>query len=71
MVLMRVQYGRECFCGNAAPSSAKKVAAAQCSMACSGDGAQKCGAGDRIQVYQRAPAKRAQHRRRRLASSTH
>ncbi|EJD47485.1 WSC-domain-containing protein [Auricularia subglabra TFB-10046 SS5] len=68
--LAGVEYGKECYCGNALASSAKKVDAGQCNMACSGDSKQKCGAGNRIQMFQRATNKRDAHARRR-SSATH
>ncbi|KZV98398.1 WSC-domain-containing protein [Exidia glandulosa HHB12029] len=68
--LAGVEYGQECYCGNSLVNGAAKVDAAQCSMACKGDGKQKCGAADRIQVFQRTTAKR-EHRRRRLALEAH
>ena len=46
-----VQFSKECFCGNNAP---KKFAskASECNMDCSGDKSQKCGGGNRMNVYQ-------------------
>ena len=46
-----VQYSKECYCGNYLP---KKIARKQseCNMACSGDRSQKCGGGNRMNVYQ-------------------
>ena len=48
-----VEYSRECFCGNDCP---KKIAPRQtdCNMGCSGDKSQKCGGGNRINVYKSA-----------------
>ena len=45
-----VQYAKECYCGNNAP---KKVAPKEtdCNMDCSGDKSQKCGGGNRMNVY--------------------
>ena len=48
-----VEYSKECFCGNDIP---KKVAPRQsdCNMDCSGDRSQKCGGGNRLNVYHSA-----------------
>ena len=45
-----VQYSKECYCGNYLP---KKIARRQseCNMGCSGDRSQKCGGGNRMNVY--------------------
>ena len=45
-----VQYSKECFCGNNLP---RKIAPKQsdCNMDCSGDKFQKCGGGNRMNVY--------------------
>ncbi|KAG2165383.1 hypothetical protein JADG_005122 [Aureobasidium aubasidani] len=43
------EYGSECWCANAAPTSSTK--ATDCNMACSGDKTQTCGAGNRLSVY--------------------
>ncbi|BFZ56810.1 hypothetical protein PYCC9005_003858 [Savitreella phatthalungensis] len=45
-----IEYGGECYCSNAAPTSTKNDAS-QCSMPCNDDFTQLCGAGDRLQVY--------------------
>lgn len=44
-----VEYGRECWCGDAEPST--KADRAECSFACPGDASKTCGAGDRLDVY--------------------
>ena len=46
-----VEYSKECFCGNDLPA---KIAPKQsdCNMDCSGDKTQKCGGGNRLNVYQ-------------------
>ncbi|KAE8454316.1 hypothetical protein EG329_005241 [Mollisiaceae sp. DMI_Dod_QoI] len=47
-----VEYGRECYCGN--KLSAGSVAApnqADCSFQCPGNGAEYCGAGNRLELY--------------------
>ena len=48
-----VEYSKECFCGNNIP---KKAAPRQsdCNMDCSGDRSQKCGGGNRLNVYHSA-----------------
>ncbi|KAK8172020.1 WSC domain-containing protein [Phyllosticta citrichinensis] len=42
------QYSSECWCGNTLPAT--NTSLSDCSMTCSGDSAQKCGAGYRISV---------------------
>ena len=44
-----VEYAKECFCGNKLPKSQRLIA--ECNMDCSGDKSQKCGGGNRINVY--------------------
>ncbi|KAK0655609.1 WSC domain-containing protein [Cercophora newfieldiana] len=44
-----VEYGRECWCGNTAPSVS--VPESQCSFPCAGDSKTVCGAGHRINVW--------------------
>ena len=48
-----VEYSKECFCGNNLP---RKIAPKQsdCNMDCSGDKSNKCGGGNRLNVYQSA-----------------
>jgi hypothetical protein len=46
-----VEFGKECFCGNAITPGAD-LAEGDCTMACTGDAAQTCGAGDRLNIYQ-------------------
>lgn len=44
------EYGRECFCGNTiAPNTLAAVEG--CTMPCSGDASQICGAGDHLNIY--------------------
>ncbi|KAI0205412.1 heme peroxidase [Astrocystis sublimbata] len=45
------EYGRECYCGNTINVSSKKVELDQCSMVCSGDATEYCGAGNRLELY--------------------
>jgi hypothetical protein len=44
-----LEYGSECYCGNDVPTI--PAPASECSMTCSGDSSQLCGAGDRLTVY--------------------
>jgi hypothetical protein len=44
-----LEYGSECWCGNSL--SASPVGEEECSMACSGNGAETCGAGNRLSLY--------------------
>lgn len=58
--LAGVEYGKECYCANkitvsSSPSTGQPAAAGDCSMACSGDSSQTCGAGNRIAIYSYAP----------------
>ncbi|PMD40623.1 WSC-domain-containing protein [Hyaloscypha variabilis F] len=47
-----VEYGRECYCGNAlGAGSTKAPNQADCSFTCPGDGNEYCGAGNRLQLY--------------------
>jgi hypothetical protein len=46
-----VEAGVLCFCGSYLDPSALKTSDAQCSVPCSGDPRQICGAGDRITIY--------------------
>jgi hypothetical protein len=46
-----VEYGTECFCGNTVAATASKAPLSDCSFTCPGDSSQKCGAGDRINLF--------------------
>ncbi|KAL0937964.1 LysM domain-containing protein [Colletotrichum truncatum] len=46
-----VEFGRECWCGNNLGIGAVTAAAGECSMACAGNAAEKCGAANRLNVY--------------------
>ncbi|KAM0543619.1 hypothetical protein ACHAPJ_012206 [Fusarium lateritium] len=46
-----LEYAEECYCGNALNNAASKTTESDCSMACSGDSSQKCGAGNRLSLY--------------------
>ncbi|GAB1311342.1 WSC domain-containing protein [Madurella fahalii] len=44
-----LEYGSQCYCGDA--HSAQAAPDSDCSFPCSGNSAQKCGAGDRLDLY--------------------
>ncbi|OCK76050.1 heme peroxidase, partial [Lepidopterella palustris CBS 459.81] len=46
-----IEYGGECYCGNARDPSSTLAAASDCNMACPGNSAELCGAGNRLSVY--------------------
>ncbi|KAL8376771.1 hypothetical protein RB595_007747 [Gaeumannomyces hyphopodioides] len=46
-----VEYSRECYCGNVFNDGSVAAPAAECSMVCSGNGLQFCGAGNRLSSY--------------------
>jgi len=48
-----IEYGGECYCGNAFNNGSMKVEDAECSTPCPGNGAEWCGAGNRLSVYVR------------------
>ncbi|KAG9197338.1 hypothetical protein G6514_001861 [Epicoccum nigrum] len=51
--LFGLEYGRECYCGNSRDEGSVKASENDCSFSCVGDpnGAEKCGAGDRLNFY--------------------
>ncbi|KAH7343016.1 hypothetical protein BKA65DRAFT_303260 [Rhexocercosporidium sp. MPI-PUGE-AT-0058] len=49
-----MEYGRECWCADEFGTGALLVPNADCSMTCAGDPYAYCGAGNRLQVYQKA-----------------
>ncbi|KAL2075302.1 hypothetical protein VTL71DRAFT_245 [Oculimacula yallundae] len=49
-----MEYGRECWCANEFGAGSVQVPNAECSMTCAGDVYAYCGAGNRLQVYQKA-----------------
>ncbi|KAG4441379.1 hypothetical protein IFR05_003136 [Cadophora sp. M221] len=49
-----MEYGRECWCADEFGAGALLVPNADCSMTCAGDPYAYCGAGNRLQVYQKA-----------------
>ncbi|KAK4223829.1 WSC domain-containing protein [Podospora fimiseda] len=46
-----VTYSSECFCGATLDPNSEQVAESDCNMPCSGDASEKCGAGNRLNVY--------------------
>ncbi|KAK4168342.1 WSC domain-containing protein, partial [Cladorrhinum sp. PSN259] len=46
-----VTYSSECYCGTTLDANSVQVSESECSMACSGDATEKCGAGNRLNVY--------------------
>lgn len=46
-----IEYASECFCGSMIGNNARKTAESDCSMTCSGNSTQYCGAGNRLTVY--------------------
>merc|ERR1711881_391681 len=49
-----MEYGRECWCADEFGTGSVLVPNADCSMTCAGDQYEYCGAGNRLQVYQKA-----------------
>ncbi|EHK27347.1 uncharacterized protein TRIVIDRAFT_73257 [Trichoderma virens Gv29-8] len=45
------EYGRECYCGNTLAKSSEAAPIDQCNMVCGGNGAEFCGAGNRLELY--------------------
>ncbi|KAH8655081.1 WSC domain-containing protein [Tricladium varicosporioides] len=46
-----VEYGRECYCGSTLNTGSVSTSEDECNFACSGNAAEKCGAGNRLNVY--------------------
>ncbi len=46
-----VTYGSECYCGASLDGASVEVPEAQCAMPCSGDGSERCGNANRLNVY--------------------
>jgi hypothetical protein len=46
-----VEYGQECYCGNSFASGSVITSESDCSFKCPGNSAEKCGAGNRLNVY--------------------
>ena len=51
-----VEYGTECWCGNTVAATSSQAPLSDCSFNCPGDSTEKCGAGDRMNLYRRAGA---------------
>ncbi|KAL8968048.1 MAG: hypothetical protein Q9197_005087 [Variospora fuerteventurae] len=52
-LLFGVEYGRECFCGDALNDGSVSAPEEQCSFECPGKPDEKCGAGNRLNVYEK------------------
>lgn len=48
-----VEYARECYCGNELNDGSVSTSISECSFDCPGDSSEKCGAGNRLNVYTR------------------
>ncbi|KAI1636402.1 hypothetical protein F4809DRAFT_384331 [Biscogniauxia mediterranea] len=48
------EYGRECYCGNTLNPLSTSAPDGDCNMVCAGDQYEYCGAGDRLELYQKA-----------------
>lgn len=46
-----VEFGKECFCGNTLSNNGVPAPASDCNFACPGNAGQKCGAGNRLNIY--------------------
>ncbi|KAK3317360.1 carbohydrate-binding WSC [Cercophora scortea] len=51
--LWGVEFGRECYCGNAFTEGAEQVGDGECDKICAGDVTELCGAANRLMAYQR------------------
>ncbi|KAG8669333.1 hypothetical protein FPOAC1_008725 [Fusarium poae] len=49
--LFGMEYGRECYCGYAPKTQATIAQDGDCKMPCAGDSTQKCGAGNRVSIW--------------------
>ncbi|KAF4975873.1 hypothetical protein FZEAL_7396 [Fusarium zealandicum] len=49
--LFGMEYGQECYCGSAPKTQATLTGDGECRMPCKGDPSQKCGAGNRISIW--------------------
>ncbi|KAB5563368.1 heme peroxidase [Coniochaeta sp. 2T2.1] len=47
------EYARECWCSSNLAASSKAAPLAECNFSCAGDASEYCGAGDRLELYQR------------------
>jgi len=46
-----VEYGGECYCGNALNGGSQPASASDCTFTCPGSNSEYCGAGNRLQMY--------------------
>ncbi|KAM7200732.1 WSC domain containing protein [Rhypophila sp. PSN 637] len=46
-----LEYGRECYCGNTINTGSVSTSITDCSFNCPGNSAEKCGAGNRLNLY--------------------
>ena len=46
------EYGTECYCGNAFLNPTTQVPEGDCSYACAGNATERCGAGNRLSLYE-------------------
>ena len=46
------EYASECYCGSAFANPTTQAAGTDCSMVCSGNGSEVCGAGNRLSLYE-------------------
>jgi len=46
-----VEYGQECFCGNALLNNSRNQSASSCNVACPGNATELCGGGNRLNLY--------------------
>lgn len=51
-----VEYGRECYCGDVLNTGSVLAPVSDCSFTCPGNASETCGAGDRLDVYQKTGA---------------
>jgi hypothetical protein len=49
--LFSVEYGGECYCGDALNAGSVSTVSSDCNMPCGGNAAELCGAGNRLNVY--------------------
>jgi hypothetical protein len=61
-----VEYRCECYCGDQVNPGSVPTPASDCSFTCSGNGAEKCGAGNRLSMYSKSatappPSKLSRH----------
>ena len=49
--LFGVEYGRECYCGNILMDGSVQAPSSECGKTCPGNKAEKCGGGNRLNIY--------------------